>query len=143
METLINPLPGYAIVNRKSKGSNAERELVNMFWSAGWASVRVAGSGSMPHPSPDVLAGKGNRHLVIECKSTKEIKKYLEEKQMDELAKFAAIFGAEPWVGVRFDVLKWYFLSLDDLQKTPGGYVVSIQLAKQKGLNFNELIGNF
>ena len=54
----------------KKKGTRAERELIHMFFkSEPWASVRVAGSGSMPFPCPDLVAGNGKRVLAIECKS--------------------------------------------------------------------------
>jgi Holliday junction resolvase - archaeal type len=44
---------------RKSKGSKAERDLIHLFWSKGFAAMRAAGSGSSQHPSPDILAGDG------------------------------------------------------------------------------------
>lgn len=45
-------------MSHKSKGINAEREIIHLFWSMpGWTACRVAGSGSMKYPSPDVIAG--------------------------------------------------------------------------------------
>jgi Holliday junction resolvase len=61
----------------KAKGSNAERELVHMFWDKGWAAIRVAGSGSSQYPSPDVLAGNNLRKLAVECKASGELNKYI------------------------------------------------------------------
>ena len=55
----------------KRKGTNAERDLIKLFWSVGWAAVRVAGSGSMQFPSPDLLVGNKIRRLAIEVKTTK------------------------------------------------------------------------
>ena len=66
----------------KSKGINAERELVHMFWSKNWACLRIAGSGSSRYPSPDVLVSNKLRRLAIECKITKEQKKYFERKEI-------------------------------------------------------------
>ena len=128
-------------MSHKSKGSNAERELVHLFWGRGWASVRVAGSGSAHYPSPDILAGNGVRRIAVECKSSGGMVKYLTSKEVGELQEFAHIFGAEAWIGVRFDDMKWHFLSVDDLKKSGDGFSVSVELAKRKGLLFEELIG--
>lgn len=127
-------------MSRKSKGCNAERELVHMFWSKEWAAVRVAGSGSSRYPNPDVLASNSNRRLAVECKSTKELSKYLSKEDVEQLRKFSALFGAEPWIGIRFDEIKWFFLSLDDLKETERGFAVSEELARSKGLLFEEMI---
>ncbi len=128
----------------KAKGSKAERELVRMFWDAGWAAVRVAGSGSASFPNPDVLAGNRSRSVAVECKTVHDIKKYLSSSDVQQLIDFSNCFGAEPWIGIRFDEEKWYFLSIHDLEMTADkNFVVSLQLAKKKGLLFSELIGNF
>ena len=129
-------------MSRKSKGIGAERELIHLFWSRNWASLRVAGSGSSRYPSPDVLAGNGNRRIAIECKSSRDMVKYLTAKEVSELEKFSRIFGAEPWIGIRFNDMKWYFLSLEDLKNSGSSFSVSVELAKKKGLEFDELIGN-
>ena len=129
-------------MSRKSKGIGAERELIHLFWSRNWASLRVAGSGSSRYPSPDVLAGNGNRRIAVECKSSSETVKYLTAKEVSELEKFSRIFGAEPWIGMRFNDMKWYFLSLEDLKNSGNSFSISVELAKKKGLEFDELIGN-
>lgn len=131
-------------MSKKSKGLNAERELVHKFWENEWCCNRIAGSGSVRYPSPDLIAGNVARKIAMECKSTAGKKQYLTKKEIAELKEYSQKFGAEPWIGVRFDNLSWYFLSLDDLQETEGeNYVVTIPLAKRKGLLFEEMIGKF
>lgn len=127
-------------MNKKAKGSNAERELIKMFWDNGFAAMRAAGSGSTSFPSPDIIAGNRIRRLAIECKTTRELKKYLSIEDIEQIKTFSVLFGAEPWIGVRFNILRWYFLSLEDLTKTASGYVITICDAKNKGLLFEELI---
>ena len=56
----------------KAKGSNAERQLVAKFWSKGFASIRVAGSGSSRFPCPDVLASNGKKYLQLKQKLQKK-----------------------------------------------------------------------
>ncbi len=124
----------------KAKGSNAERELIHKFWAAGWSAVRVAGSGSSHYPSPDIVAGNRLRKLVIECKATKKKYQYVEKDQVEQLKQFSNIFGAESWIGVRFNNKEWYFLMLEDLQDSGKTFAITPELAKNKGLLFEEMI---
>ncbi len=130
-------------MNKKGKGIKAERELIHLFWKHGWAAVRVAGSGSSHYPSPDVLAGNGVKSLAIECKSSGELNRHLPMQQVEDLITFARMFGAEPWIGARFNDMKWAFFSPDDLKKTGTGFSVSVKMVKEKGLTFEQLTGVF
>ena len=127
-------------MSAKSKGINAERELIHLFWNSGWAAIRVAGSGNSQFPSPDLVAGNIARKLAIECKALKGEKKYLSEEDISQIKEFSSKFGSETWFAVRFNKQKWFFLRTEDLEKTRTGYAVSLELAKQKGLIFEELI---
>ena len=70
----------------KKKGSRTERELLKLFWESGWYCIRMAGSGSMPLPCPDLLSGKKGRSLAIECKSGKgKNRRYIPKEQIDDL----------------------------------------------------------
>jgi holliday junction resolvase Hjr len=129
------------MMNRKSKGTNAERDLIHWFFENDWVAIRSAGSGSMQNPSPDILAGNNLRRLAIECKAVNDTKKYFTTKEIEELVYFANKFGAEPWVGVRFDRIDWFFLTIEDLEKKDKSYYVDVILAKRKGLHFKQLIG--
>ena len=124
----------------KSKGINAERELVHMFWAKDWACLRIAGSGSSRYPSPDLLVGNKLRRLAIECKVTKEKSKYFAKESILALRTFADVFGAEPWVAVKFKDHEWYFVSLEDLKGTGNGFSLNIDGAKSKGLLFEEML---
>ncbi|MBU0457271.1 MAG: Holliday junction resolvase Hjc [Nanoarchaeota archaeon] len=129
-------------MNRKAKGTNGERELIKFFNESGtWSAIRSAGSGSSRYPSPDVLAANAIRRLAIECKTTKDKKKYFQEDEIEQLQTFSQKFGAESWIGVRFPNQPWYFLMLEDLEKTGKGWAISLELAERKGLLIEELIG--
>ena len=128
-------------MSHKSKGINAERELIHLFWgNAGWAAIRVAGSGAIKYPAPDIVAGNAQRTLAIECKSTKSRYQYLEKESVAELAEFATRLGAEPWIAVRFNRDKWYFLEPKDLIETKNQYAVNFEFLKNKGITFESLI---
>jgi|TARA_Y100000310_G_C20455766_1_gene702966 Holliday junction resolvase len=124
----------------KAKGSNAERELVARFWKEGFASIRVAGSGSSKFPCPDVIASNGTRIIAIEAKATKQNIQYFRERQITELIEFSRVFGAEPYLAVKFSTI-WYFFELQKLRQTRGGdYAVSKKDAKDLGVGFEEII---
>ena len=130
-------------MNVKAKGTNAERELIHLFWGKDWAAIRVAGSGSSSYPSPDILASNAARILAIECKSSGELSRHLQKAQVEDLLKFAKMFGAEPWIGARFNDMKWAFFSIDDLNSSEKGFSVSVKMVKEKGLTFEQLLGGF
>ena len=124
----------------KAKGSNAERELIAMFWDKDWAAVRAAGSGSTRFPSPDVIASNTNRRIAVECKFVKGEKKYFDTEEIKQIQTFSKIFGAEPWIAIKFSRKDWHFIKADDLEMTKGMFAASIELCKQKGVDFERLI---
>jgi len=128
-------------MNTKAKGTKGERELVKFFNEAGWACFRAAGSGSSKYPSPDLIAANAIRRLAIECKVTKEQKKYFEASELEQLRTFAQKFGAEGWIGVKFSGEEWYFLMLEDLEQTGNLFAISVELAKRRGLKIEEVMG--
>lgn len=124
----------------QKKGANAERELIHMFWkNEGWTAVRVAGSGSMRYPAPDVLASKSGAMFAIECKATKADIQYLEKREVDELVNFASRAGARPLIAVRFNHEPWWFLNPHDLNETVVSKGISRDLARLRGLSFEDL----
>ncbi len=126
--------------NAKAKGAKGERELVKIFNENNWVCMRAAGSGSSQYPSPDILAGNAIRRVAIECKVTKEKKKYFKLEEIEQLRLFSRKFGAESWVGVQFSGEPWYFLMLEDLENTGNCLAVSVGLAKRRGLTVDELL---
>ena len=127
-------------MSHKSKGSNAERDLIHRFWEAGWAAMRAAGSGSARTPSPDVIAGKDGRILVIECKVTIGAKKYIDRREIDELLTFASIMKAEAWLAVKFPKRAWIFVSVHDAIQKGKSVMVDASMNEMQGYGFDELI---
>jgi Holliday junction resolvase len=127
-------------MNHKSKGSNAERELLHMFWQHNWACIRSAGSGSMQHDSPDLIAGCKERKLCIECKATKSKYQYFTKEEIFALRSFSHLFGSEAYVGIKFNNQPWVFLKAHELHETEKNYAVSREFAKEQGLSFEKLI---
>lgn len=124
----------------KLKGSNAERELIHLFWGTKeWTACRVAGSGSMKYPSPDIIANRQGINLAIECKATGGSSQYLEKREVEELVDYAKRAGARPLVAVRFNNKPWRFLNPDDLKATGQFFAITVEMAEFKGLTFEEL----
>ncbi|MBN2458222.1 Holliday junction resolvase [Candidatus Woesearchaeota archaeon] len=125
----------------KQKGINTERQLVHMFWNTGrWAAHRIAGSGSSKYPSPDIIASNNLRRVAIEVKTTKSSSVYISKQEIEALVRFSSMFGAEPWVAVKFDRDDTYFMTLEDMDETCSSFSVSREKAKMKGLLFDELV---
>ena len=116
----------------KNKGSNAERELVHVLWSKGYAAIRVAGSGSIKYPVPDVLAANGIKRIAIECKASGEDWKYIEKREVHELMEFAIKFGAEPYLGIKFNNLSWRFFRPEEMKETEKSFMIKKEEAKEK-----------
>ncbi|MBI4146460.1 Holliday junction resolvase [Candidatus Woesearchaeota archaeon] len=128
-------------MSNKQKGNNAERELIHLFWQTNqWTACRVAGSGSMKYPAPDIIANKQGINLAIECKSTKENNQYLEKREVKELVEYARRAGARPLIAVRFNSMHWRFVNPEDLNDTGNNYAINREHAELKGLLFEELI---
>ncbi len=128
------------VIKTKTKGTAAERNLIHQFWQAGWAAIRVAGSGAIKYPVPDIIAGNALRRLAIEVKATKEDARYISKEQILGLREFCQLFGAEPWVAVKFDNRGWFFVSVEQLRETAGAFVLDHEKAEMLGLSFDEMI---
>jgi len=130
------------MVKTKQKGTNAERELIHMFWKKGIAAARIAGSGSMQLPLPDIIAGKNNNIVAIECKISKNDYVYLTKKEIYELEKFALIIGAMPIVAVKINTKGWFFCHTNSLIKTDKAHVFNIKHidSGQNTLNFAKIV---
>lgn len=89
---------------RNTKGSQRERELVNLFHINGWAVIRApASGGATDRELPDILAGNGNLFVAIEAKTSGGDPIYLSHEEVRALLYFARNFGATALIGVRFD----------------------------------------
>lgn len=129
-------------MNKKQLGTNAERELIHLFWKNEIPAIRVAGSGSMKYPSPDIIAGTSLRKIVIECKKVKGNKLYIPKNEINLLITFSKKFGAEPFIGVKFGK-EWFFIIIEDLRETLASYSINTEEVRIKGLLFEDIIKGF
>ena len=125
------------------KGYAEERDLVQKLYERKFAALRVpASGGSTKRPLPDVVAGNGKIYLAIEVKTTTKDKIYIDKLQINELCEFSQMFGATPYIGVRFKYTKWLFLKPENTPTTKSGnYKVEKEYAIAKGLEIDEIAG--
>ena len=126
----------------KHKGANAERELLHMLSANGFAVVRVAGSGMIAETACDLIAGNSSKKFAIECKTSKEKKRYIDKQQMADLKEFAKKFGFPPLVAVKFNRQGWWFIEPEGLEDTGKGLAISLDNIKIKGKSFDDLLKN-
>ncbi|MAF35277.1 Holliday junction resolvase [Candidatus Woesearchaeota archaeon] len=119
----------------KTRGTAVERELIHLFWEKGWAACRVAGSGSMRYPSPDILASNGTNLFAIECKSSRKDAIYIPLAEIKELTSFALLFRALPLVGTRFSKKEWRFVK-PEMTATTEKFAV---FKPDQGVSFDQL----
>lgn len=101
-------------------GDNYEREFERRLWNEGWASFRVAGSGTVDHASADLVAIKNNRTLILEVKSFNSLPIDLsgDSKQLAEIIHRVGLDGhvRNTWVGYALrkkgkGAIDWYMAS--------------------------------
>lgn len=126
-------------MSMKRKGIAAERELLHLLWQKGFACCRVAGSGSIPEPSCDLLAGNGKEKYAIEVKTSRQKKKYLDLRQMEDFTLFAEKFGLKALLAIRFAHNGWHFIEPEKLEKTKKGFAISLQNIEKIGKKIEEI----
>jgi len=125
-------------MGNKKKGIAAERELLHLLWDNKFACCRVAGSGSIPEPSCDLLAGNCDNKYAIEVKTSRKEKKYFDKNQVFEFKKFADRFGLTPVIAIKFLRAGWFFIFPKNLEKTSKGFAVSLEKARLKNIGLIE-----
>ena len=125
-------------MSNKSKGSNAERELVKIFGENGWRALRVAGSGVNDESPCDIIVGKvGRRGCAIEAKSSKKDRIYITKTQIEDFILFSNMIGLTPVIAARFNREGWLFLEPIKLENSGKNWVLSLENAKMNGKIYN------
>lgn len=107
------------MVNGYKKGYAAELELTHALAQRGYMVVRTPKSGRISLASPDVIAAKGGKLIVIECKSRKGAFTVSKE-QLDELKEWEEKAHAKAYIGWKVARKGWFFLHLQDVAANNG-----------------------
>ena len=104
------------------KGDVEERKVVKIFEDLGYGAIRVPASGARTKSDkPDVIAGNGRFHFAVEVKSSKNDYIYIRKKQVEELERFSARFGAKPLIVAHFTRLPYTVFNPARLERTKNG----------------------
>jgi Holliday junction resolvase len=130
-------------MSNKSKGSNAERELVSLFTENGWRAVRVAGSGVNDESPCDIIVGKiGQKGYAIEAKSSRSNYVYIKKSQIEDFLLFSSVIGLKPAIAVRFTYEGWLFLAPEQIQDSGKNFVIYRKKAIIEGKKFSQFFEN-
>ena len=130
-------------MSNKSKGSKAERELLQIFTEQGWRCARVAGSGVNDNTFCDLIAGKiGRKGFAVECKSSKKGRIYITKEQIDYFLQFTHVMGLTPVIATRFNREGWFFLKPEQLEDSGKFWAVGLDFVKGRGKRFGQFFEN-
>lgn len=101
-------------MTRYERGASFERDIVARFWNHGWTAVRAAGSGTTSNPTPDVIALKDGRAIVVECKTTRKDRLSLGDA-IKSLKRFSETAGVEAYIALKFLREEPRFYDIKDL----------------------------
>ena len=101
------------------KGASAERELVHILARLGYMAIRAPRSGRIGLDSPDIVAAKDGRLLVIECKSRMSAFT-IPIEQLAQLESWTVKAKAIAYVGCKIHRKGWKFLKYEDVLANSG-----------------------
>jgi len=128
------------------RGAESERRLADLLRSRGFAVMRAPASGSRTkHPMPDLVAGcaRLGKRWAIEVKTSRRQRLYVPHESIEQLVKFAEIFGCEPYIAIKFKGFRagWLFMTPDSLAVTPrGNHSMSLKEALRNGSDLDMLL---
>ena len=123
------------MVKSYAKGYSGERQMVYKLASLGFMAIRAPRSGRIGLPSPDIVAIKNGKMLVIECKSRKGAFT-VEQEQMSELKAWQD-HGALALIAWKQSYKGWSFLHLSDVSANNGN--IGKKFAAEKGFQFEKI----
>ncbi len=122
------------MVKSYAKGYRSERNLVHILAKRGYMVVRTPRSGRIGLASPDIIAAKGGRLFVIECKS-REGAFTVPEEQLNELNEWVDKAGATAYIAWKTSRKEWLFLHLNDVVINNGN--IGKKFAEEKAFDID------
>ncbi len=119
------------------KGYIAELSLVHTLSQHGFMVVRTPRSGRINLASPDIIAAKNGKLIVIECKARAEAFT-VEKEQLQELREWQEKAGAIPYIGWKIARRGWIFLHLKDVEENKGN--IGKKFALEKGMALEKIL---
>lgn len=124
------------MVHSYSKGYRAEYELVHTLSKMGYMTIRAPRSGRINLASPDVIAAKNGKLIVIECKSRKSAFT-IPMEQLNEMKEWNEKAGAAAYIGCKIARRGWKFLHLHDVCSNNGN--IGKKFIEEKGISIEAI----
>lgn len=122
------------MIKKYRKGYMGEWLLTHELSKRGYMVVRTPRSGSIGLPSPDIIAAKGDRLIVIECKSREDAFK-VPDGQLKQLQEWHLKTKAEAFIAWKISRRGWFFLRLEDVMKNNGNVNKSFLVGNSFGID--------
>ena len=119
-------------MTRYDKGARSERELLSILDEEGYSVLRSAGSG-VNALSPDIVALKKGRCIVIECKAWEKGSLSLAPEQFKKIRQWESNTGFPTFVAWRMNGMGWFFIKPGEFEKGRSNY----NITKKKVLGVN------
>lgn len=107
------------MVRSYRKGYAAELGLTHELARRGYMTIRAPRSGRIGLPSPDIVAAKDGKLIVIECKSRAGAFTVPAE-QLNQLKEWEDKAQAQAYVAWKVPRKGWFFLTLQDVAGNSG-----------------------
>ena len=124
------------MVKSYRKGYISELELTHKLASMGFMAIRAPRSGRISLASPDIVAAKAGKLIVIECKSRNDAFK-IDQTQLQELIDWEQKAGARAYIAWKISHKGWTFLHLKDVIENNGN--IGKKFAEQKGFGIDAI----
>lgn len=124
------------MVRTYAKGAAAERELVHTLAKMGFMTIRAPRSGRIGLDSPDVIAAKDGRLLVIECKARMSAFT-IPMEQLAQLHAWTTKAKAIAYIGCKLHRKGWKFLKYEDVFANSGH--IGKKFIEEKGIPIEAL----
>lgn len=119
-----------------AKGYRGELELVHTLSRMGYMVIRAPRSGRINLASPDIIAAKAGKLIVIECKTSRDAFT-VEADQLGQLNEWKERGGATAYIGWKISHKGWVFFGLETVQKNNGH--IGKKFAAENGIGIDEL----
>ncbi len=127
------------MLNRYSKGSRAERELINYFSQKGFSVIRAAGSG-VSSLSPDLLLFKKGKQYAIESKAWEGDRLSIKKDQFSGLKTWEENTGITSYIAWRKNREEWLFIPLSVFKENEASHSIKWESAKMIARKLEEMI---
>jgi Holliday junction resolvase len=124
------------MVHSYRKGYLLEWKLQHKLFDMGYAVMRAPRSGRIGLPTPDLVAIKDGKIIVIECKS-REDAFTVDAEQLKELQEWEKRAGATAYIAWKMSRREPLFLRLKDVLATNGN--IGKKMLEEKGIGIDEI----